>query len=210
VLQPCDRLILADLASFEISQHRVQLVELQLLHVEITQERSRKGAELLGSFAQPVQHRIGVDLEDPRRGADTETFSQASQDAHDQLDRRLFAVEEGAMGLQKVALTRDTVELAPGAAAGMTVGAEIAQPEPAPIVTIAVRTKVPRSVDLTGTPVGRCHGSGRHRRKRFGRRSVLFTQGAMGLVRQAFERFGLVGARALGCEGLGQSWSLNL
>jgi hypothetical protein len=28
----------------------------------------------------------------------------------------------------------------------------------------------------------------------------------MGLVRQAFERFGLVGARALGCEGLGQGW----
>jgi hypothetical protein len=28
----------------------------------------------------------------------------------------------------------------------------------------------------------------------------------MGLVGEALERFGLVGARALGCEGLGQSW----
>jgi hypothetical protein len=99
-------------------------------------------------------------------------------------------MEEGATGLQKVALARGTVELAPGAATGMTVGAEIPQPEPAPIVTIAVRTKVPGRVDRTGTPVGRCHGVGRHRRRRFGRRGVLCTQGAM----------------ALGCEGLGQRW----
>jgi hypothetical protein len=115
-------------------------------------------------------------------------------------------MEEGAMGLQKVALTRDTVELAPGAATGMTVGAKIPQPEPALIVTIAVRTKVPGRVDLTGTPVGRCHGIRRYRRRRFGRRGVLFTQGAMGLVGEALEWFGLVGARALGCEGLRQSW----
>ena len=44
------------------------------------------------------------DLEDPRRGADTETFGQAGQDPHDALDCRLFAVEERAMRLQKVAL----------------------------------------------------------------------------------------------------------
>src|SRR4249919_542755 len=112
-------------------------------------------------------------------------------------------MEERAMGLQKVALTRGTVELAPGAATGMTVGAQMPQPEPAPIVTIAVRTKVPGRIDLTGTPVGRCHGIGRHRRRRLGRRGVLFTQGAMGLVGEALERFGRVGARALGCEGLG-------
>jgi hypothetical protein len=45
--------------------------------VKITEEIRGKGAELLGGFDEPVQHRIGVDLEDPSRGADTETFSQA-------------------------------------------------------------------------------------------------------------------------------------
>ena len=110
------------------------------------------------------------------------------------------------MRLQKVSLTRGTVELALGAATGMTVGAEIPQPEPAPIVTIAVRTKVPGSVDLTGTPVGRCHGIGRHWGRCFGRRGVLCTQDAMGLVGEVLERFGLVGARARGFEGFGQSW----
>ncbi len=87
-----------------------------------------------------------------------------------------------------------------------SVGAEIPQSEPAPIVTIAVRTKVPGRVDRTGTPVGRCHGIGRYWRRRFGIRGVLVTQGAMGLVGEALERFGLVGTRALGFEGLGQSW----
>ena len=70
---------------------------------------------------------------------------------------------------------------------------------------------MPGGIDSTGTPVGRCHGLGRHRRKRFGRRRVLFTQGAMGLVRQAFEGSGLVRAVALGFEGLGllrwRGWS---
>jgi hypothetical protein len=46
-----------------------------------------------------VKHRVGVDLEDPNPGADTQTFSQAGQDAHNQLDCRLFAVEEGAVRL---------------------------------------------------------------------------------------------------------------
>src|SRR5262249_37609412 len=45
--------------------------------------------------------------------------NQTGQDAHDELGRGLFAVEERAMGLQKVALTRGTVELPPRAAAGM-------------------------------------------------------------------------------------------
>jgi len=69
-----------------------------------------------------------------------------------------------------------------------------------------VEVREPGRVDLTGTPVGRCHGIGRHRRKCFGRRGVLVTQGAIRLVGEALERFGLVGARALGCERLGQSW----
>ena len=93
---------------------------------------------------------MGVDLEDPRRGADSETFSQSSQDLHDQIAHRLFAVEERAMRLQKVTLARRTVKLAPGAATGMTVGAQITKPQPTPVVTLGVGTKVHRGVHGTG------------------------------------------------------------
>ena len=153
-----------------------------------------------------MQHGSGIALEDSGCGADTETFSSTRQDPYDQLDCSLFAVENRAMGLQKVSLTRGTVQLAPGAAARMPVGAQIPQPEPAPIVTIAVRTKVPGGVNLTGAPVRRCHGVGRYWRWWFGIRRVSCTQGTLRLVGQALEGLGFVGAGSLGLEGLGLSW----
>ena len=73
-LQTLDGLVVTDLAGFELSQHRIQLIELQLLQVEITEKIGGKGAELLGRFDQPVQHRVGVDLKDPRRGTDTQAL----------------------------------------------------------------------------------------------------------------------------------------
>src|SRR4029453_7052368 len=104
------------------------------------------------------------------------------------------------------ALAGRAVELTPGAPTGMAVGPEIAQAEPAPIGTMAVRTKVPGGVDLTGSPVRRGHGVGRYRRGRLGMRGISLTQGTMGLVRQSLKRFGLVGAGALGLERLGLGW----
>jgi len=74
--------------------------------VQITEEIRGKGAQLLGRCDQPVQDRLGIDLEDPSRGADTETFSSTRQDPYNQLHRGLFAVEDRAMRLQKVSLTR--------------------------------------------------------------------------------------------------------
>src|SRR5438132_7474498 len=49
------------------------------------------------AFDQPLQHRVGSNLEDTSRGTDTSAFSHTGQDAHDELDRGLFAVEERAM-----------------------------------------------------------------------------------------------------------------
>src|SRR5262249_6734086 len=129
------------------------------------------------------------------------------QAAHDQLHCRLFAVENRAVGLQKVPLTRGTVELTPGAATGMTVGPEIATPAPASVLTTGMRTKVQRGVDCTGASVGRCHGVGRYRRGRLGMRGLSLTQGTRGLVRQPLKGFGLVGAVALGLARLGLGWS---
>jgi len=69
-LQAFDGFIIADFTGLERSQHRVHLIELQLLQVEITEKIGGKGAQLLGRFDQPVQHRGGGDLEAPGRGAD--------------------------------------------------------------------------------------------------------------------------------------------
>jgi len=82
----------------------VQLIELYLLQGEITEERGSKSVQLLGGFDQPLQHCVEGDLEDPHRSTNTQSFSQTCQDAHDGLDRGLFAVEKRAMRLQKVAL----------------------------------------------------------------------------------------------------------
>ena len=73
-MQTLHRLVVADLTGFEVSQHRVQLVELQLLHVQGVEEGARKGSQVLRRFDQPVQNSIGVDLKDPRRGADTQAL----------------------------------------------------------------------------------------------------------------------------------------
>jgi hypothetical protein len=148
--QTHDGRILANLAGFERSQHCIQLAELQLLQVEITEKIRGKGPELLGRFDQPVQHRVGVDFENSRRGADPQALSEAGQNAHDAFNLSVFAVEDGAMRFQKIPLARRTVELTPGAAAGMAIGAQIAQTEPASVVTTGMRTKMQRGIDLTG------------------------------------------------------------
>jgi hypothetical protein len=46
-----------------------------------------------------VQHRVGVNLEDPSGGTNAQALSQAGQDASNQLDYRLFAVEDRAVRL---------------------------------------------------------------------------------------------------------------
>src|SRR5439155_21118284 len=138
--QARDALMLTGVGVLELAQDGVQLVELQLLEVEITEKIGRKGAQLLGRLSQPVSHRVRSDLEDAGRSADTQALSQAGQDPHDEFDRGLFAVENGAMGLQKIPLARRTVELAPGTAMRMAVGPQIAQTEPAPVVTTGMRT----------------------------------------------------------------------
>lgn len=90
----------------------------------------------------------------------------------------------------------------------MTVGPEIAKPEPTPIVTITVRTKVHGGVDLTGPPVRRGHGvmcrSGHmwYRKRRLGRRGLSLTQSTIRFVRQSLEGCRLVGAVAYGRVGL--------
>jgi hypothetical protein len=67
-LEALDRLVLAELTVFDVPQHGIQLIELQLLDVHITEEITRKGVQVLRRFHQPVQHRVRIDLKDPGGG----------------------------------------------------------------------------------------------------------------------------------------------
>jgi hypothetical protein len=106
------------------------------------QEVVGKRPELVRGLDQPLQHRVRIDLEHPRGAADAQAFSKAADDMHDEIDRDALAMEQGAVGLQKVSITAGTVELAPGATSGMPVGAEVPQPQPAAIATGGIGTEV--------------------------------------------------------------------
>ncbi len=93
-----------------------------------------------------------------------------------------------------------------GATAGMAIGTQIAQPEPAAIATASVRAKVHRGVHRAGAAVGRGHRLGWHRRGRLGMRGFLRTQGTRRFVRQAVKGFRLVGSFTFGLDGRRCRW----
>jgi hypothetical protein len=72
----------------------------------------------------------------------SQACGQARDHMYDQLHRHTLTMKDGAEGLQKVASTGNTQQLAPGAPIEMTVGAEIAPTHPAAIGTIRVRAEV--------------------------------------------------------------------
>src|SRR5215470_17458994 len=109
------------------------------------------------------------------------------------------------MRFQKVTVARRAVELTPRAAAGMTVGPEITEPEPAPVVTTRMGTKGLAGIDLTKTSMRWRHGVGWHGRRCLGMHGVSLTQGTMRLVGQPLEGFRLMRTVALGFERLGFS-----
>jgi hypothetical protein len=57
-------------------------------------------------------------------------------------------MKDRAVGFEKVAAAAVAIQLSPGATAGMTVRANIAQPEPAAITTVGRRTEMMGGVDL--------------------------------------------------------------
>jgi hypothetical protein len=56
------------------------------------------------------------------------------------------------MMLGKVAFARGALELSPEATTGMPIGAQVAQPEPAAIGTVWVRTEVLGGIDVAAAP----------------------------------------------------------
>src|SRR5207249_514135 len=109
-------------------------------------------------FDQPLQHRVGIDLEHPRRPPDAHAFGQARHHTHDELDGGALAMKERAERLEQRATTDHTQQLPPGTATGMAIGAEIAPADPAARGTVRVRAEVHRGVDLAAAPP-RGHGA---------------------------------------------------
>src|SRR2546423_6574334 len=102
-------------------------------------------------------------------------------------------MKKRAVRLHEVSVTRVTIQLSPRATAGMAVGAEVAQPQPASIVTARMRTEGHHGVDGLWASVGRRHRIGSPRRWHLSMGGVVFTRGAMRSLRKTLEGFGFVG-----------------
>src|SRR5438876_1542308 len=100
-------------------------------------------------------------------------------------------MKDRAMGLEEVALTTAAMQLAPGGAAGMTIGAEIAEPHPALIRPVRIRAEMLRGVHLA-RPSPRGHDAGWRAPRRLGSVRVgLLTGGTGGLAGEARKGCGL-------------------
>jgi hypothetical protein len=163
----------------------------------------RKGSQLLRCFHQPLQHRLGLNLEPPRGAPDTSTLGQTREDAHAALHGATLAMHERPMLLRNGALAGTTLAWSPGSTMGRPMRAEIAPSHPAAISATGMRTKGPRGIDRPWTSGGRRPGSRGHRRRRFGMCGVVFTRGARRFLSKTGKRFGVVGTLTPWQEGLG-------
>src|SRR5216684_278640 len=107
-------------------------------------------------------------------------------------------MKDRAMGLEEVALTTAAMQLAPGGAAGMTIGAEITEPHPA-----LIRAEMLRGIHLA-RPSPRGHDAGWRATGWLGYVLVgLLTGGTQGPAGEARKRLQVTGAlgRCLGRPG---------
>src|SRR5215468_4279257 len=113
-------------------------------------------------------------------------------------------MEKRAGDLREIALARDTLELAPGLATGMAVGANIATPEPAVIRAIVIGTELPRGDD--GAPASPREDDHRRWRARGFGTSIepLLTGLTQGFVDISGEGFGFFDPLAPGFGRLGR------
>src|SRR2546428_12181965 len=108
-------------------------------------------------------------------------------------------MQRRAMRLKKIPVTCAAIELSPGTTTGMTVGRDIAQPEPAPIATVGIGTEITRGVAVTAAASRRRLGrEWRRRGLQPGSLDRLPTSRATGVTGGARERLGLFGALAPG------------
>src|SRR6266446_8908603 len=105
-------------------------------------------------------------------------------------------MKDGSVVLRKVISARGTLELPPGAVVGVTVGTDIAEPDPAPIGTGRMRTEMLRGLHLAW-PSPRGHEAGWRATRRLGYVFVgLLTGGTGGLAGKTRKRLRVAGALA--------------
>src|ERR687892_294319 len=109
-----------------------------------------------------------------------------------------------AVRLREIALAGDTLQLAPGLTAGMTIGADVATAEPTVVGAIRIRAEVRVGVDGAPTSSGEAD-EGRWGVRRFGADIGPLHAGlAQRFVDQPGKRLGVFGACAstlVGCGG---------
>ena len=140
-------LVFTHLAVPHRTEGGVEFIELDLIEMQIVQNISGKGMEVLSCLYQPAQDGVGIDLKDTCRASNAQALGQTGDDMHNEFGRGPLAVENRSLGFIKISLTRRTLKLAPGLATGMTVGADVTAPEPAVIRAIRSWTEMPRSID---------------------------------------------------------------
>src|SRR5205807_7280062 len=107
----------------------------------------------------PLQHGVRGNLEHPGDGADAQALRQRTHRPHPLLGHYAPAMPGCAVGLLARATTARAMQLAPRSTAGMTVGRDMAQAEPAAIRTVGSGTEMPGGVDLA-RPSPRGHEAG--------------------------------------------------
>ncbi len=198
----CDGLRLADLACLHGTEQGKELIELHLGDAHVVQEILGKGLELLRGLHHPLQHRVRVHFEHPGDRADAQPFGQGAHGPHQQVGRDALAMKQRPVRFEHVAATAGAIQLAPGAAVGMTVGTDIAQPHPAPIGTVRMGAEVRRRVHLARA-AARGHDAGWRATGRLGSMLVgLLTGGTGGLAGEARKGCRLAAALAPWWRGL--------
>ena len=112
-------------------------------------------------------------------------------------------MKKRAVGFVEVALTGDTLQLPPGLATWMSIGADIAAAQPAMVGTIRLWTEVRVGVDSPSATSGATDDR-RWEARRLGLRiGSLCTGCAQRFVEESGEEFGLFDASASALTGLG-------
>src|SRR5262249_40544417 len=122
--------------------------------------------------------------------ADTQSFGQSRDRAHDPLGRVELAIKGRAVRFEKIGITDHAVELPPGPTPRMAVRADIAPSDPAIIRACFVRTVLVMGVYSSGaSALGSDHGR-RGKRGPINVMLVLLTRIAVRLVGQAGKGLG--------------------
>jgi hypothetical protein len=110
---------------------------------------------MVGGFDQPLQHRVRVDCEHAGHRTDARPFGQGAHGPHHQLGCDARAMQGRAMHFEKIGPAGHTLQLPPPSTAGMTVGADIATPDPPVIVTTWTGAELVLSIYLSrASPYG--------------------------------------------------------